>query len=43
MANRKRVKLTWQHGMAFAGGVDGKPQIDVDAEGATGPDPGDFL
>jgi putative redox protein len=39
VANSKRVKLTWQRGMAFVGGVDGKPQIDVDADGATAPDP----
>ena len=43
MAGGKRVILTWQRGMAFSGGVEGKPPITIDADGATGPGPMDTL
>ncbi len=43
MANSKRVSLTWQHGMAFQGGVEGRPPIAIDAKGETGPGPMDTL
>ncbi len=39
MAAAKGVTLTWQRGMAFTGGVEGKPPIAIDADGATGPGP----
>ncbi len=43
MADAKRVTLTWQHGLAFSGGVSGRPPITVDADGASGPGPMDTL
>jgi len=43
VASTKRVTLTWQHGLAFAGGVEGKPPIQVDGNGAVGPGPMDTL
>lgn len=39
----KQVTLTWRHGMAFTGGVAGKPQIAIDADGNTGPGPMETL
>lgn len=43
MAGTKRVTLTWQRGMTFSGGVEGKPPIVIDADGETGPGPMDTL
>ena len=44
MAGRpKHVTLRWQHGMAFEGGVEGRPSIVIDADGKTGPGPMDTL
>ena len=43
MASAKRVTLTWRHGLVFSGGVDGRPAITVDGEGAEGPGPMDTL
>ena len=43
MANTKQVTLTWQHGLAFSGGVAGKPPIAIDSNGETGPGPMDTL
>jgi putative redox protein len=43
MAEPKHVTLRWQHGMAFAGGVEGRPSIAIDADGTTGPGPMDTL
>ena len=39
----KRVGLTWQHGLAFSGGVRGKAPIVIDSDGETGPGPMDTL
>jgi putative redox protein len=39
----KHVTLRWQHGMAFEGGVEGRPSIAIDADGHTGPGPMDTL
>ncbi len=43
MAEAKHVTLQWQHGMAFEGGVAGRPAIAIDADGKTGPGPMDTL
>jgi len=43
MAEAKRVALRWREGMAFEGGVEGKPSIVLDADGKTGPGPMDTL
>ncbi len=43
MANTKHVTLTWQHGLAFSGGAEGKPPIAIDSDGKTGPGPMDAL
>jgi putative redox protein len=39
----KKVTLTWQRGLAFSGGVEGKPPISIDSHGGTGPGPMDTL
>jgi putative redox protein len=43
MADTKRVTLTWEHGLAFSGGAEGKPPIAIDSDGGTGPGPMDTL
>ncbi len=43
MANTKRVTLTWRQGLAFSGGPEGKPPINIDSDGVTGPGPMDTL
>ena len=43
MAGAKHVTLRWQQGMAFAGGVEGRPPITIDSDGKTGPGPMDTL
>ena len=43
MSGAKHVTLRWQHGMAFEGGVEGRPPIVIDSEGKTGPGPMDTL
>lgn len=43
MAGTKRVTLTWRHGLAFSGGVEGRPPITIDSGGAEGPGPMDTL
>ena len=43
MASAKRVALTWQNGLAFSGGVEGKPPILIDGSGAVSPGPMDTL
>jgi len=43
VASTKRVALTWQNGLAFAGGVEGKPPILIDGNGAASPGPMDTL
>ena len=39
----KRVALTWRQGLVFSGGVEGKPVIVLDGNGAAGPGPMDTL
>ncbi len=43
MANAKRVTLTWQRGMVFSGGAEGRPPITVDSNGEAGPGPMETL
>jgi putative redox protein len=43
VANAKQVALTWQHGLAFSGGVEGRAPITIDCSGPTGPGPMDTL
>jgi putative redox protein len=43
MAGAKHVSLSWKQGMAFEGGVEGKPAIAIDSDGKTGPGPMDTL
>jgi putative redox protein len=43
VASTKHVALTWQHGLAFSGGVDGKAPITIDSNGPAGPGPMETL
>ena len=43
MTPPKHVSLRWEQGLAFQGGVEGRPSITIDAEGKTGPGPMDTL
>ena len=43
MTKVKRVTLTWQSGLAFRGGVEGKPPVTIDGDGVAGPGPMDAL
>jgi putative redox protein len=43
MTEPKHVTLRWQHGMAFEGGVAGRPSIAIDSDGKSGPGPMDTL
>lgn len=43
MAAAKHVTLTWQHGLAFSGAVEGRAPITIDADGPAGPGPMDTL
>jgi putative redox protein len=43
MGVAKHVTLRWKQGMAFEGGVEGRPAITIDSDGKTGPGPMDTL
>lgn len=43
MSAAKHVTLRWQNGMAFEGGVEGRPSIAIDSDGNAGPGPMDTL